>query len=104
METEKNLHASIPNALLAKAEKAASAEHISVDEWLQNAMEQRLRTQQRQELYAYGEGRPASSASKKRTLSALSTNSAKRSGKASTLKTVASDKRHGRYQYLHFGV
>jgi len=56
METEKNLHASVPSALLAKALRAASAENISVDEWLQDAMEQRLRSQRRQELYAYGEG------------------------------------------------
>ena len=45
METENNLHASIPNALLAKVEMAASAEHISVDEWVRSAMEQHLRAQ-----------------------------------------------------------
>jgi hypothetical protein len=43
MEPDKNLHAKIPPALLAEAEKAASADHISVDELVRDAMERRLR-------------------------------------------------------------
>jgi hypothetical protein len=56
MESEKNLHASIPTALLMEAEKAASADPISVDELVRDAVERRLRERRRQNLYAYGEG------------------------------------------------
>lgn len=55
METEKNLHAKIPPALLAEVEQAASADHISVDELVRDAMERRIRERRRQNLYAYGE-------------------------------------------------
>ncbi len=55
METEKNLHAAIPSALLAETETAARAEHITVDEFVRDAMERRLRQRRRQSLYAYGE-------------------------------------------------
>lgn len=55
METEKNLHAAIPPALLAEAVLAASDEHISVDELVRDAMERRLRTHRRERLFAYGE-------------------------------------------------
>ncbi len=41
MEAEKNLHASIPTALLTEAEQAASADHITVDELVRDAMERR---------------------------------------------------------------
>ena len=56
----KNLHASIPNALLAQAEKVASAEDISVDEWLRPARERRLR-----------ESRPANDLSAEQRLQTL---------------------------------
>ena len=56
MEPEKNLHASIPTALLMEAEKAASADRISVDELIRDAVERRLRQRRRQNLYAYAEG------------------------------------------------
>ncbi len=52
---EKNLHASIPASLLAEAEQAARTDHISVDELVSEAVEQRLRARRRQNLYAYGE-------------------------------------------------
>ena len=55
MEPEKNLHATIPPALLAEAEQVASADRISVDELVRDAMERRLRERKRQKLYAYGE-------------------------------------------------
>ncbi len=38
MDTEKNLHASIPHALLAEAEKIAAAQHVSLDEFTCTAM------------------------------------------------------------------
>ena len=43
MEPEKNLHASFPPDLLAKAQAAARREHVSVDEWLKETMERRLK-------------------------------------------------------------
>src|SRR5271170_526833 len=55
MEPEKNLHAKIPPALLAEVEQAASADNISVDELVCEAMERRMRERRRQNLYAYGE-------------------------------------------------
>jgi hypothetical protein len=55
MEQQKNLHASIPPALLTQAEAAASAVQVSMDEWIRDAMERRLREERRQRLYAYGE-------------------------------------------------
>ena len=39
METEKNLQASIPPALLAEAEKIAAARHVSMDELMQQAVQ-----------------------------------------------------------------
>ena len=55
METERNLHARIPPRLLTEAETLAQAEHITVDEFVQDAMERRLKERRRQKLYAYGE-------------------------------------------------
>jgi hypothetical protein len=56
MEQQKNLHACIPDALLAEAERAANADHISVDEWVRDAMETRLKSDRRREsIFAYGE-------------------------------------------------
>jgi hypothetical protein len=56
MDTEKNLHASVPPALLARAQEAALDDHITVDELIRTALEQRLQARRRQKLYAYGEG------------------------------------------------
>lgn len=56
MEAEKNLHASIPNALLAEAEKIAAAQHVSMDELTQAAMKRYLDELGWKKLYAYGEG------------------------------------------------
>ena len=55
MEPDKNLHAKIPPALLAEVEQAASADHISIDELVRDAMERRLNERRRQSLYTYGE-------------------------------------------------
>lgn len=57
MEQQKNLHASIPPALLSKAEQAASAVHMTMDEWLREAVERRLREERRQRIYAFAEER-----------------------------------------------
>ncbi len=54
-EPEKNLHAAIPPALLSEAEKMAQAEHITVDEFVCEALARRLRERRRQKLRAYGE-------------------------------------------------
>jgi hypothetical protein len=42
-------------ALLTEAVQAANDDHISVDEWVRDAMERRLRERRRQDLYAYGQ-------------------------------------------------
>lgn len=55
MELEKNLHASIPDALLMEAQKVADAQNVTVDELVRDAMERRIREIRRQELRAYGE-------------------------------------------------
>jgi len=55
MDPEKNLHASIPNALLAKAQEVAETEHMTVDELVRDAMERRIGELRRRRLYAYGE-------------------------------------------------
>jgi hypothetical protein len=39
MDTEKNLHAAIPPALLAKVQDVAQAERITVDELVQDAVQ-----------------------------------------------------------------
>lgn len=54
MELEKNLHAKIPASLLTEAEKVARAEHITVDELVQDAMERRVRDHRRQKLRTHG--------------------------------------------------
>lgn len=55
MEPEKNLHATIPPALLTEAQNVAQAEHTTVDEFVRDAMERRLRERRRQKLRAYGD-------------------------------------------------
>jgi hypothetical protein len=54
MEPEKNLHAKIAPALLAEAEKAAQAEHITLDELVSDAMERRLNSRAFEEVLAFG--------------------------------------------------
>ena len=54
MEPEKNLHASVPPTLLMKAEKAAEAEHITLDELVRDAMERRLNRRELDEVFAFG--------------------------------------------------
>ena len=55
METEKNLQATIPAALLARVEDAARAEHITVDELVRDAVQRRLNTHEWRETLAFGE-------------------------------------------------
>jgi hypothetical protein len=55
MKTEKNLQASIPPALLAKIQQAASVEHITVDELVQDAVESRLNRKEWQDVLLFGE-------------------------------------------------
>jgi hypothetical protein len=54
MEPEKNLHASIPAALLTEAEQAANDDHISVDDLVRTALERSLIERRREEVFAYG--------------------------------------------------
>lgn len=54
METEKNLHASIPPALLAEAEKIAAARHISLDELMQQAVQSFVEERSWKEVFAFG--------------------------------------------------
>ena len=54
METEKNLHASVPPALLSRAQKAARQEHISLDALVSDAMEQRLNRQKFEGVLTFG--------------------------------------------------
>jgi uncharacterized DUF497 family protein len=57
METEKNLHAAIPSALLTEATRVAQDGNMSVDELVADAMERRLREIRLAKLYTYGEER-----------------------------------------------
>lgn len=54
METEKNLHASIPPALLAEAEKIAAARHLSMDELVQEAVTSIIEERHWEDVFAYG--------------------------------------------------
>lgn len=54
METEKNLHASIPPALLAEAEKTAAARHVSIDELMQEAVTSIIKECRWKDVFAYG--------------------------------------------------
>ena len=55
MEQEKDLHASVPSALLAEAERFAAAQHVSMDEFMRAAVKRYVDERGWQELYAYGE-------------------------------------------------
>jgi metal-responsive CopG/Arc/MetJ family transcriptional regulator len=54
MEQEKNLHASIPAALLAEAEKIAAARHVSIDELMQEAVQSFVDERSWREVFAFG--------------------------------------------------
>ena len=54
METEKNLHASIPPALLAEAEKIAAARHVSMDEFMLEAVQSFVEERSWKEVFAFG--------------------------------------------------
>ena len=54
MEPVKNLHAAVPPTLLTQAEKAAEAEHITLDELVRDAMERRLNRRELDEVFAFG--------------------------------------------------
>ena len=54
METEKNLQATIPAALLARVEDAARAEHITVDELVRDAVQRRLKNHEWRETLPSG--------------------------------------------------
>lgn len=54
METEKNLHALVPPALLEKARAAAEQEHITLDELVREAMERRVNKREFEEVLAFG--------------------------------------------------
>ena len=54
MEPEKNLHASVPPALLSRAQEAAQQERITLDKLVTDAMEQRLNRQRFEEVLAFG--------------------------------------------------
>jgi hypothetical protein len=54
VEPDKNLHASVPPALLTQAEKAAHDEHITLDELVRDAMERRLGMRALKESTAFG--------------------------------------------------
>jgi hypothetical protein len=55
MEPEKNLHASVPPALLSQAEKVARAENITLDELVRDAMERRVNRRELEEVFAFGQ-------------------------------------------------
>ena len=52
MEPEKNLHAAVPPALLSRAQEVAQQQHISLDALVRDAMEQRLNSQELEEVLA----------------------------------------------------
>lgn len=54
MDSEKNLHAFVPPALLTRAQEAAQQERISLDELVSDAVEQRLKTRGLEEVLAFG--------------------------------------------------
>jgi hypothetical protein len=51
---EKNLHASVPPALLARAAEVAQQEHITLDELVSDAMERRVNKREFEEVLAFG--------------------------------------------------
>jgi len=55
MDTEKNLHASIPHSVLAEAQKIAAAQHVSLDEFTYAAMKHYIDELGWKNFYSYGQ-------------------------------------------------
>ena len=53
-DPDKNLHASVPPALLARAQEVAEQEHITIDELVREAMERRVNKREFEEVLAFG--------------------------------------------------
>ena len=53
-EQGKNLHANIPAALLAEAEKIAAARHVSMDELMQEAVQSFVEERDWREVFTFG--------------------------------------------------
>lgn len=51
---EKNLRASVPPVLLAQAQKAAQRQHISLDELVSDAVEERVNRDEFEKVLAFG--------------------------------------------------
>jgi hypothetical protein len=56
MLTEKNLHAFVDPALLEKMQQAAQNEHLTLDEFVSDAIERRLNKHEFEEVLAFGKG------------------------------------------------
>jgi metal-responsive CopG/Arc/MetJ family transcriptional regulator len=54
MEQDKNLHASIPAALLAEAERIAAASHVSMDELMHEAVQSIVEERSWREVFEFG--------------------------------------------------
>jgi hypothetical protein len=54
MLTEKNLHAFVDPALLEKMQQAAQNEHLTLDEFVSDAIERRLNRHEFEEVLAFG--------------------------------------------------
>jgi len=54
MEPDKNLHASIPASLLTEAARIAGEQRVTLDEWMEKAVEHYLDESGWKKLYAYG--------------------------------------------------
>ncbi len=55
MNPEQNLHASLPPMLLTQLERAAEAEHMTLDAWLKEALEEQLNRKEWQDVLLFGE-------------------------------------------------
>lgn len=54
MLPDKNLHASVPPALLARMQEAARDEHITIDDFVADAIERRLDRREFEDVLAFG--------------------------------------------------
>jgi hypothetical protein len=53
-DPDKNLHASVTPALLARAQEVAEQEHITLDELVSDAVERRINKREFEEMLAFG--------------------------------------------------
>ena len=53
-DPDKNLHASVPQALLTRAREVAELEHITLDELVRDAMERRVNKREFEEVLLFG--------------------------------------------------